>query len=83
MRKQRIHKGRQGRALQLDTVGVRGSIPRGPTIQAHQIVEIPRGFSPFPAVIWRNGRARAFLVIAKDPKKKCDKSVTTRRRKSG
>lgn len=80
MRKLRNHKRTGRKARKLDTVGVRGSIPRGPTIKTRSLIEIPEGYSAIPAMSVRNGRFRGYRVLAKDPVKKCDKSVIRRRR---
>lgn len=67
----------------LDTVGVRGSIPRSPTIYKlppeAQIVEIPNEYEVVPAVSWDNGVPRLYRVLVRKPVNKCDFSVTSRR----
>ena len=72
------------RGRKLDTVGVVGSIPIAPTIQARrrnsQIIEIPNDSDVIPAVSYRNGRFRLFLVITKKQSKKCEKSVNGKSR---
>lgn len=50
---------------------------------ASRVIKIPKGFAPYPAVTYRNGRFRMFLVIAPEPRTKRDFSVTPRRRKAG
>lgn len=83
MSKQMRSRKNSVRRRKLDTVGVVGSIPIAPTISVrrrnHQVIEIPSQFEVVPAVVYRNGRFRLFRALTKSSKKKCEKSVTSRR----